>query len=229
MKIIASIIFTLIMSQVIFGQFAIISDKDGFVNVRSTAKIENNISDKLENGFVVYSFEPTGNWINIDYKKKGKESGGYIYKDRIKFVTDFIKIPQKSNINGILKLENDKVKIEIIETKFIKENHKLTFVKNSNSLLDKIDGSQIFGADGNIPRRQYKSIKVKLDKTIIELPNIALKNLYEPNLENHQANYDEKNDILYISSMNSDGAGSYEVIWVIEKNKFKERIEAYGF
>ena len=217
------------MSPAIFGQFAIVSDKDGFVNVRTTAEIGNNISDKLENGFVVYSFEPNGNWINIDYKKKGKELGGYIYKDRVKFITDFIKIPQKSNINGILKIENDKVKIEIIETKFIKENHKLTFVKNSNSLLDKIDGYQIFGADGNIPRRQYKSIKVKINKTEIELLNIALKNLYEPNLANHQATYDEKNDTLYIFSMNSDGAGSYEVIWVIEKNKFKERIEAYGF
>ncbi|MBV6879815.1 hypothetical protein KVY03_08180 [Epilithonimonas sp. FP105] len=229
MKIIASFIFTLIMSPAIFGQFAIVSDKDGFVNVRTTAEIGNNISDKLENGFVVYSFEPNGNWINIDYKKKGKELGGYIYKDRIKFVTDFIKIPQKSQNDGILKLGNDQIKIEIRETKFIKENHKLTFVKNSNTLLDKIDGYQIFGADGNIPRRQYKSIKVKINKTEIELPNIALKNLYEPNLANHQATYDEKNDTLYIFSMNSDGAGSYEVIWVIEKNKFKERIEAYGF
>ncbi|MDW8548455.1 hypothetical protein NG800_006015 [Epilithonimonas ginsengisoli] len=217
------------MSPAIFGQFAIVSDKDGFVNVRTTAEIGNNISDKLENGFVVYSFEPNGNWINIDYKKKGKELGGYIYKDRIKFVTDFIKIPQKSQNDGILKLGNDQIKIEIRETKFIKENHKLTFVKNSNTLLDKIDGYQIFGADGNIPRRQYKSIKVKINKTEIELPNIALKNLYEPNLANHQATYDEKNDTLYIFSMNSDGAGSYEVIWVIEKNKFKERIEAYGF
>ena len=79
MKIIASIIFTLIMSQVIFGQFAIISDKDGFVNVRNSANIGNNISEKLENGFVIYSFEPKGNWINIDYKKNGKELNGYIY------------------------------------------------------------------------------------------------------------------------------------------------------
>ena len=68
MKIIASFIFTLIMSQAIFGQFAIISDKDGFVNVRNSANIGNNISEKLENGFVIYSFEPKSNWINIDYK-----------------------------------------------------------------------------------------------------------------------------------------------------------------
>ncbi|WDF48423.1 hypothetical protein PQ459_08080 [Chryseobacterium sp. KACC 21268] len=95
MKIIASFIFILIMSQTAFGQFAIISDKDGFVNVRSTAEIGNNICDKLENGFVVYSFEPNGNWINVDYKKKGKELNGYIYKDRIKFITDFTAVVHK--------------------------------------------------------------------------------------------------------------------------------------
>ena len=229
MKTKAIILFSLMMSQALFGQFGIISDKDGFVNVRSTAENGNNISDKLENGIVVYSFEPNGNWINIDYKKKGKESNGYIYKDRIKLLSNFTKIPPKSNSNDILKLENDKVKIEISATTFTKENHKLNFAKNSKTLLDKIDGSRIFGTDGNIPKRQYQSIKVKINKTTIELPDLALKNLFEPNLENHQANYDEKSDILYIYSSNSDGAGSYEVVWIIEKKKYKERFEAYGF
>ena len=228
MKIIASFIFTFIMSPAIFGQFAIISDKDGFVNVRSTAEIGNNISDKLENGFVVYSFEPKDNWINVDYKKNGKELNGYIYKDRIKFITDFTAVVQKSNYDGVIELGDENVKIEIRGTYFMREKHKLTFYKNTNQ-LDKIDGLKIFGTDGNIPNKEYKSIKIEISNRKITLPNVALKNLYEPNLLFAGANYDEKNDILYIYSSNSDGAGSYEVIWVIEKKKFKERIEAYGF
>lgn len=228
MKIIACFIFTFIMSQAIFGQFAIISDKDGFVNVRSTAEIGNNISDKLENGFVIYSFEPNGDWINVDYKKKGKESSGYIYKDRVKFITDFKKIVQKSNLGEIIKLGDENIKIEISGTNFIRKKHKLTFYKNTDQ-LDKIDDLPIFGTDGNIPKKEYKSINIEINNEKIRLPNIALKNLYEPNLLFAGANYDEKNDILYIYSSNSDGAGSYEVIWVIEKKKFKERIEAYGF
>lgn len=63
-----------------FSQFGIIQDSDGFVNVRSSAKKDDNIFDKLENGFVVFSFETEGNWINIDYKKEGKILNGYIYK-----------------------------------------------------------------------------------------------------------------------------------------------------
>lgn len=211
-----------------FSQFGVISDSDGFVNVRSSAEIGENISDKLENGFVVYSFEPKGNWINIDYKKSGKELNGYIYKDRITYISDFENIPLKSNLNGKAKLEKGKIQIEISETSFNKEKHKLNFYKNTNQ-LDKIDDTRVFGTDGNIPKKEYKSIKVEIGTVKIELPNSAFKNLYEPNLSNSKANYDEKNDILYISSANSDDAGGYEIIWVIEKKQYKYRFEAIGF
>jgi hypothetical protein len=222
-------IFIIFNFNLCFSQFGIINDLDGFVNVRCSAEKGNNISDKLENGFIVYYFEPEGNWINIDYKKNGKELNGYIYKDRIKYITDFEKIPLKSELDGKAKLENENVKIEITETKFIKEKHKLKFYKNEKNQLDKIDNLQIFGTDGNIPKREYKSIKIEINNVKMELPKIALKNLYEPSLYNSKANYDAKNNILYILSSNSDGAGSYEIIWIIEKNKYKYRIEAYGF
>ncbi|MCK8143404.1 hypothetical protein MW871_16045 [Flavobacterium sp. I-SCBP12n] len=212
-----------------FSQFGIVNDLDGFVNVRNSTKIGNNITDKLENGFIVYYFEPEGNWINIDYKKNGKELNGYIYKDRIKYITDFKNLTLKSNLGGKATLENGSIIVEIIETKFIKENHKLKFYKNEKTQLEKIDDKQVFGIDGNIPKREYKSINIEIDEIEIDLPNIALKNLYEPTLYNSKASYDENNDILYIFSSNSDGAGSYEIIWVIEKKKYKYRIEAYGF
>ena len=212
-----------------FSQFGIINDLDGFVNVRSSAEKGNNVTDKLENGFIVYYFETEGNWINIDYKKNGKELNGYIYKDKIKFITDFQKIPLKSELDGKVMLENENLKIEISETKFIKEEHKLKFLKNDKFILMEIDNLHFFGTDGNIPKREYKSIQIEINNIKIELPNEALKNLYEPSLHNTKANYDEKNDILYVFSSNSDGAGSYEIIWVIEKMKYKYRIEAYGF
>ena len=162
-------------------------------------------------------------------KKNGKELNGYIYKDKIKFITDFQKIPLKSELDGKVMLENENLKIEISETKFIKEEHKLKFLKNDKFILMEIDNLHFFGTDGNIPKREYKSIQIEINNIKIELPNEALKNLYEPSLHNTKANYDEKNDILYVFSSNSDGAGSYEIIWVIEKMKYKYRIEAYGF
>lgn len=212
-----------------FSQFAIISDPDGYVNVRSSAKIANNVSDKLNNGFIVYYFEPQANWANIDYKKSRKELNGYIYKDKIKFITDFKEIPLKTNSDGKIILDNGLVKIEITETKFLKEKHKLQFFKDNSNQLDKIDNLPLFGTDGEIPKREYKSIEIEINKVKVEIPPSALENLYEPTLWNSKANYDEVNDILYIQSSNSDGAGGYEIIWVIEKKKYKTRIEAYGF
>ena len=46
-----------ILYQTTFGQFGIINDKDGFVNVRNSPNISNNIIDTLHNGQVVFTFE----------------------------------------------------------------------------------------------------------------------------------------------------------------------------
>ena len=42
-------------------EFAIIKDTDGYVNVRSSKEISNNIIDKVTNGTVVSHFGPDGN------------------------------------------------------------------------------------------------------------------------------------------------------------------------
>lgn len=221
--------FLILSSNLCFSQFAIVHDADGYVNVRNTPKTGKNISEKLDNGFVVYAFEPQGNWINVDYKKNGKELHGYIYKDKINYISDYKNIPMQSNLNGKVILADKAIKIEITETQFIKANHKLKFLSNSPSILEKIDNLTIFGTDGNIPKREYRSITVEIENEKIAIPASALQNLYEPTLEYTAANYDEVNNILYLHSSNSDGAGGYEILWIVENNKFKSRVEAYAF
>ena len=110
--------FLILNFNLCFSQFGIINDLDGFVNVRNSAEKGNNISDKLENGFIVYCFEPEGNWVNIDYKKNGKDLNGYIYKDRVKYISSFENVALKSNLDGKVKMKNGNIKIEITETKF---------------------------------------------------------------------------------------------------------------
>lgn len=122
-----------------YPQFAIITDPDGYVNVRSSAKTGNNISDKLKNGFIVYYFEPEGNWYSIYYKKSGKELNGFIYKDKIKYITDFKEIPLKLNEEEKVTLDNGFIKIEITQAEFLKEKHKLHFLKSHPNVLTKID------------------------------------------------------------------------------------------
>lgn len=221
--------FILLFTNTTFAQFAVISDADGYVNVRSEAQKGNNISDKLNNGFVVFCFTPENNWLNIDYSKNNKDRNGYLYKDRIKYLSEFTKIPLYKESETEVIFQKDSLKLIIESQKFDAKTARLTFLNNNKSFLKEINGRPFFGTDGNIPKRIYKLITVTIGSKTIQLPKISFDDLFEPSLFNTKINYNKKDDILYITSSNSDGAGGYEVVWVIEKGKYKERKIAYGF
>lgn len=223
-------IFCLILSPgFVFGQFAIIYDKDGTCNVRSSAGKANNIIDKLENGQLVYCFETIGNWANIDYSKNKKDLNGQVYKDRLMPVSGFTAFEIAAKDNNSITLKKDSIKVILTEQQFIRGQHKLSFFKEYKDQLEFVDNKKYWGTDGGIPKTAYQSITVFIGQRKIKLPKNALENLYEISLSNTQVNYDKAKDILYIQSMNSDGAGSYEVIWKIEKGIYKKRFIAYGF
>lgn len=220
---------TVLFSGNLFAQFAIIKDNDGYVNVRNEAQKGNNISDKLENGFVIYGFQPDNNWVGIDYSKNNKDKSGYVYKDRIKYVSEFTKIPLIKETSAKVVFQKDSLNIIIESKKFDSKTAKLAYLKNDKSILEKINGKKFFGTDGNIPRTTYKLITVTTGNKTIDFSKDAFDDLFEPNFSYMEINYDKKNDILYIASSNGDGAGGYEILWVIEKGKYKERKIAYGF
>ncbi|OXB16381.1 hypothetical protein B0A68_08280 [Flavobacterium reichenbachii] len=204
------------------------NDNDGFANIRSEARKGNNISDKLDNGFLVYGFQPEDNWIGIDYTKNNKDLGGYVYKDRIKFLSEFTKIPLSKETAAKVTFKKDNFNIVTESKKFDPKTAKITYSKDK-SYIQKINGKEIWGADGNTPKIAYKSITVVMGDKTIEVPASAFDDLFEPNFFSTQINYNKKEDILYICSSNSDGAGGYEVVWVIENGKYKERKTARGF
>lgn len=223
------IICLTITASFAFGQFAIISDKDGFCNVRSSSEKANNIIDKLKNGHFVYCFPNSTNWIDIDYSKDNKDLNGQVYKDRVIFVSSYLKIPILTEANNKITLQKDSIKVVVIEQKFDKTKHKFSFYKKAKDQIELVDNKKYWGKDGGVPTREYKSIEVNIGQRKVSLPKAAFENLYEPSLYNTKVNYDKTNDIVYIQSMNSDGAGSYEVIWKIEKGVYKDRFIAYGF
>jgi hypothetical protein len=218
-----------IFASFAFGQFAIIYDKDSFCNVRSSAGKSNNIIDKLENGHFVYCFPNNTNWTDIDYSKKNKDLNGQVYKDRLIFVSSYLKVPILTKGNFKIILQKDSVKVVLSQQEFVISKHKFTYYKEDKNQIALIDDDKYWGLDGCVPTRQYKSIEITFGQRKILLPKNAFENLYEPSLRNTQVNYDKTNDILYIQSSNSDGAGGYEVIWEIEKGVYKERYVAYGF
>lgn len=222
------LIFLLAITPFYFSQFYIVKDKDGFVNVRESENVNSKVISKLKNGEIVHSYgdfeENKGNWINVDYHfTKNDFNNGFVYKDRLINISNFEKVPMVEKSNHVI-LKNKNIEIVISEKKFNKKNHQFTFHKEYKNVIVKIDNQDYYGTDGSLPKIEYSEIKISINGKTIKLPKEALKNLFEPNPYSTSAHYDKENDILYINSLNSDGAGSYEVLWIIEKGKYSKRL-----
>ena len=106
-----------------------------------------------------------------------------------------------------------------------KSKHSFKYHKEYRDVIEKIDGKLFWGTDGNMPKREYKSIEVKIRGKQVSIPQSAYNDLYESYLytEFNSVHYDKDNDILYIVANNGDGAGAYMVCWQIEKGAYKGR------
>ncbi|MBX3256659.1 MAG: hypothetical protein KF862_21160 [Chitinophagaceae bacterium] len=211
------------------AQFAIIADQDGYVNVRADKGTGSKITDMLKNGHLIFCFEDTGNWTNIDYSRNDKKLNGFVYKDRYTLISSYRSIPVVKERTNAVTLSKDSIEVIITQKSFDKRQHKFSYCKEAKDQIELIDNKAYWGTDGGIPAFEYSSVAIKIGRKTFQLSQPALSNLFEPNLYNTAVNFDTDNNILYIQSMNSDGAGAYHVIWKIEKGIYKERYIAYGF
>lgn len=230
LKLLILIFFLSFKSSLFAQEFAVINDSDGYTNVRSENNKSSKILDRLNNGHLICVMNPEGNWLNIDYStNKDEIKVGFIYKDRFKLISEFIEMPILKENENELFFSNKTIEVKIAKKNFDKNSHSFKYVKNYPNQISKIDDKDYWGTDGNMPKTEYKDISIIFNNSTLKLPNEALENLYEPNLSSTKVNYDTNNNIIYISAMNSDGAGGYLVVWKIEKGIYKERFITYGF
>ena len=69
-----------------FGDYAVVKDKDGYVNIRAKENVKSKIVGTLPNNTLVYGFfdkefNPT-NWIEVDK--------GYVHQSRLKKYLTFV-------------------------------------------------------------------------------------------------------------------------------------------
>jgi len=219
----------LLFTSICSGQFAVVTDKDSTLNVREGATTNSEIIDSLDNGHLIYCFEDKGNWTNIDYYKNIKNLNGYVYKDRYRFVSNFPVLSISEKTKTSITLQKDSLEVIISQSNFDKDQHTIQYHKDYPTQIATIDHEKYWGMDGGMPRTQFEKVIIKVGQKTITLPKSALAGLYEPSIYNAEVNHDESTDTFYIQSMNSDGAGSYVVIWKIEKGIYKDRLVVYGF
>jgi len=225
-----TLLISLLFSKFSYAQFfAVISDKDGYTNVRSDAKKESKLLDSLKNGHLIYVWENRGKWSVIDYSKNNTERHGFIYFDRHTTITDYAAIPLVLETDSSVKLAKDSIEVIVKQRPFEMKKHKFKYFKEAPDQIEFIDNMQYWGTDGGMPKTEFYSIRIKIGRKVFEAPKSALKNLYEPNLNTIEVNYNKGKNIIYIQTMNSDAAGSYEVVWKFENGVYKDRLIAYGF
>ena len=204
------------------GAFAVINDKDGYVNVRKEKSVHSKVLKKLDNNTLIFVFvydkADDGNWIHPDYE-------GYIYNDRVKWIHNFPQIAKGIAKGNTIVFEGKEIQVVLSTEKFDKSKHSFKYHKEYRDIIEKIDGKLFWGTDGNMPKREYKSIEVKIRGKQVSIPQSAYNDLYESYLytEFNSVHYDKDNDILYIVANNGDGAGAYMVCWQIEKGVYKGR------
>lgn len=224
MKHIFSILLVLVFSH-LYGQFAIVNDPEGFVFVRKTPEISKNIIDTIPNGQVFFrSYEPTGNWYEVEY---GNNFYGYIYKSRIKLISDFNNLSETQIKRNNAVFKSATVKVTLTKIPFDPAKNVIQYSTSDEiyggSFLEKINGKDIWGTDGEMPKNQYNQILIEFENQKIELPKESYNDLFEPNFNQTKIYLDKVNNVLYLTAYNSDGAGGYSVVWVVEKGKYKYR------
>lgn len=212
MKTINIVLSFIIAVSSAFGQVAIIKDKDGYTNVREAASSKSEIIYKiLENEVFWFNYnyeDPNCEWISV-YIPKNKYSfssklpdyiEGYVHKSRVLPIDKLNKYTQ----------ENFKFKYELVAFDSVGK----IVDKHDGKWITHVNGRQVWGADGAFPKLQVESVRVSIDKMEVPIHPVFYSDIYE--CDGNYTIY-KNGDAYFVYQMNSDGAGSYQIVWVFTK------------
>lgn len=126
------------------------------------------------------------------------------------------------------------VDVRIESAPFDSTKHTLTYDQSGYPSLCEIDGKPFRGTDGGMPREAIKRVVITIDSARVQFPGTAWNDLYEPfycgtsTIEGlywtcHVARSADRKRV-YIHMGNSDGAGSYMVIWIFINGRYVRRV-----
>lgn len=219
------IVLFLLISDIVFAQeeaFAVINDKDGYVNVRKGKSAQSKVLKRLNNKTIVFVYNydkaTDGNWIYTDEE-------GYIYNDRVKWIHKFPIIAKGIAKGNSIVFEGKEIQVILTSGKFDKSKHSFEYFKDSPTGIEVIDDELPYGTDGKMPTTEYRSIEVNIHGKRVSLPKDAYSDLYEPTFltDHNSVYYDKESDILYIVANNNYAERPYKVCWQIEKGVYKGR------
>ncbi|WP_210462323.1 hypothetical protein [Rufibacter roseolus] len=217
MKNLLMLIVLLLTSAVAEAQVAIINDKDGFTNVREQPNGQSEIIYRISNNEVFWygEEEDKGEWVTV-YIPKNKFS---FSSTQLDYLQGFIHKSRLLHLEKVQSYKGTDFSFEYVIEPFALKNRIVD--KQEGKWVTAIDGRPVWGTDGNFPRTQVKDIKVKIAGRPIVLSKAFFEDIYE--CTNTFKIY-QNGDTYFVYQWNSDGAGSYQIVWVFTKTGLKQRL-----
>ena len=219
MKIVRIIILSVLTFQISFGQVATIQDLDGWANVRKAPDGQSEIILRIyENEVFWYDYEATDkeqDWISIYIPK----NDFCLDKSEPNYIVGFIHKSRLLPLEKMKKYSGKKLVFKYVISDFDSTNRIVD--RHEGKWIYKIDGRPVWGTDGDFPKTQVDKIEVKIDGYEIKIHKVFYSDIYE--CDNNFSVY-KNGDNFFIHQWNSDGAGAYEIVWVLDKNGLKQRL-----
>lgn len=239
-KFIILCVFSMV-SQIVMADFAIISDPDGYANIRADSNINAKIVSRVNNGEVLYCSKDKSNGFHqiAIGKNTFDNSSLYIHYSRAKFLSSFTTLPilrkfgkeytdedlrhPKLLSDQSLTLAGFNYQIHLLVKPFNVSNHRIIY--NEDKSIDKLDNFSMFwGSDQQVPYSEYSLIRVNYNNIEIAIPKNQISDLFNPNLSDTKAFFDGKTKTLYLVAQNGDGAGVYHVVLIFKEGKYVRRL-----
>lgn len=214
-----SILILVLICGDLFGQTATVVDSDGYSNVRLSPNDTSEIIYKVPTDeiFILGEdyYQEKDTWATV-YITKNKFSLGC---DDIGYIKGYI---HKSRILPIeqmqLYLGNDfKFKYE---TKPFDSTGKIYDYYKESEIITLINGRHAWGTDGGIPKIETQNIKIEIKGIKINVPKTLISDIYECN---NSFRVYKKDNTYFVDQWNSDGAGAYNLVWVISEAEIIQR------
>ena len=118
-------------AQGLFGDYAVVKDKNGYVNIRAKENVKSKIVGTLPANTLVNVYfwedEPTPpNWIAVDK--------GYVHKSRLKMISEFPSIGKGKEQGNSITIAGKGISVTLTKQPFDKTKHKIT-KKNTKSIV----------------------------------------------------------------------------------------------
>jgi hypothetical protein len=146
-------------------------------------------------------------------------------------------IPVESTSSDAIVFSRDTVMVQITAGGFDPTKHKVTWYADKYAV--KLDNHAFWGTENKVPKRSITSVIAVIGLDTVVVPPAAYTDLYEPhfyytnekgNKKTYCAVYvsaDKRN--YYIYMLNGEGAGRYEVTWVIQDKHYLRRVVDWNF